>query len=342
MTIEEKQPNADHSARFGAGEVPSRRRLPRPLPFARYSGVYGLVLVIAYFTIKLPGVFFSEVTLTTALASVAITGVLAIGVMIPFATGLFDLSFASVAGFSMVMMIWLSVETTYPEVVLAAVAIALATAVGVLNGLLVAYVKLESFVVTLAMSSVVLGLAEYLTKGAQIYGLFTPEFKDLGRGCIGPVPYLVIVLAVLAVVAWVWLEHTPAGRKALAVGSNPVASRLAGIHVARVQFLALLASGTIAGLAGVLLASQVGIASTVTGPGYLFPTIAAVFLGATQVRSRVNVGGTVIALLLIGAGIKGLQLSGAEPWVTHTFNGTILLIAIAAGTWRTRRASVGH
>lgn len=340
MTVEQLPTEPAALAQPAAAQM--RRRLTKPLSFARYSGLYGLVLVVAYFTVKLPGLYFTEVTLTTALSSVAVTGILAIGVLIPMVAGMFDLSFASVAGLSMVVTIWLSVETTYPEVVLAAIALAAALAIGGLNGLLVAYLKLDSFVVTLAMSSVALGLTEYLTKGAQIYGNFTSAFKDLGRGGLGAIPYLVLLLAVLALLAWVWLEHTPAGRKTLAVGSNPVASRLAGIHVAKVQFLALVTSSAIAGMAGVLLASQVGIASTVTGPGYLLPTIAAVFLGATQVRGRVNVAGTVIALLLIAAGIKGLQLSGAEPWVTNFFNGTVLLVAIAAGTWRTRRTVVGH
>lgn len=340
MTVQ--QLPTEPTAPAESGGIPEWRRVVRTLSFARYSGLYGLALVIAFFTIKLPDLYFTEVTLTTALSSVAVTGILAIGVLIPMVAGMFDLSFASVAGLSMVVTIWLSVETTYPEVVLAAAAMTTAVAIGALNGLLVAVMKLDSFVVTLAMSSVALGLTEYLTEGAQIYGLFTPEFKDLGRGGIGAIPYLVLVLAVLAFLAWVWLEHTPGGRKTLAVGSNPVASRLAGIPVGKVQFLTLVTSSAIAGLAGVLLASQVGIASTVTGPGYLLPTIAAVFLGATQVRGRVNVAGTVIALLLIAAGIKGLQLSGAEPWVTNFFNGTVLLVAIAAGTWRTRRTIAGH
>lgn len=340
MTVDENLIDTKRAA--AATTAPTWRRVLRAVSFARYSGLYGLALVIAYFTIKLPDLYFTEVTLTTALASVAVTGILAVGVLIPMVAGMFDLSFASVAGLAMVVMIWLSVETAYAEVVLAAAAMAAAVAIGVVNGVLVAFLKLDSFVVTLAMSSVALGLTEYLTEGAQIYGFFTPEFKDLGRGGFGAVPYLVLVLAALALVAWVWLEHTPAGRRTLAVGSNPVASRLAGISVGRVQFLALVTSSAIAGLAGILLAAQVGIASTVTGPGYLLPTIAAVFLGATQVRGRVNVAGTAIALLLIAAGIKGLQLSGAEPWVTNFFNGTVLLLAIAAGTWRTRRTIAGH
>lgn len=324
--------------------TPARRRsrgaaVLSTLALDRYSGLYGILLIVAFFSLKLPDLFFTEVTLRTGLASVAITGILAIGVLIPTVAGLFDLSFAGVAGLSMVVTVWLSVETTHPEILLAAAALGVSLLVGVANAFLVAYLHLDSFVVTLAMSSVLLGLAALITNSAQLYGVFTPEFTGVGRGSVGPVPYLFLILVVLAGVIWIWLERTAAGRYTLAVGSNPVASRLAGINVRRVQAASLVSCSLVAGLAGVLLASQVGIASTATGPGYLLPTIAAVFLGATQVKGRVNVLGTFIALLLIGAGIKGLQLSGAEPWVTDFFNGTVLLLAITAGTWRTRRAA---
>lgn len=325
-----------------AGSTPtstSGRSIWHLLALDRYSGLYGLAAAVLYFSLSLPGLFFTGTTLRTELSSVAITGILAIGVLIPTVTGMFDLSFASVAGLSMVLTVWLSAHTTIPEIVLAIAAIGASLVVGAFNGLLVAYLRLDSFVVTLATSSVLLGLAELITNSSQLYGVFTEDFTTLGRGSVGPLPYLFLILIALAVLAWLWLERSPAGRYSLAVGSNPVASRLAGIDVQRTQFAALVTCSLVAGLAGVLLAAQVGIASTITGPGYLLPTIAAVFLGATQVKGRVNVAGTLVALLLIGTGIKGLELSGAEPWVTEFFNGAVLLVAITAGTWRTRRSA---
>ncbi len=297
-----------------------------------YSGVYLLVALVLFFSWRLPGLFFTEVTVRTELSSVAITGILAIGVLVPMAAGMFDLSFASVAGLSIMLTVWLSQETNYPEAVLALCAISAAVLCGLVNAYLIAVLQLESLVVTLGTSSVVLGVTEFVTKGAQLYGRFTPGFLEFGRDGFGPVPYLIVLLAVLALLAWVWLEQTPSGRYALAVGSNPVASRLAGIDVRRVRFMTLVVSAAVAGLAGVCLAAQVGIGSTVTGPGYLLPTIAAVFFGATQVQTRVNVVGTVLALLVIGTGIKGLQLSGAEAWVTHFFNGSVLLAAVSTTT----------
>ena len=75
--------------------------------------------------------------------------------------------------------------------------------------------------------------------------------------------------------------------------------------------------------------------------GYLLPVIAALFLGATQVRERPNVGGTLIAIFLLGTGIKGLQLAGAATWVTDVFNGAVLILAITAASIRRRHAAVG-
>ncbi len=319
---------------------------PRPprgimtmLAIDRLSGIYATGLLVLFFTLQLPGLFFTEVTFKTELASVAITGILAIGILVPMVAGMFDLSFASLAGLSLILVVWLSAETTYPEIVLALIAIGVCLIAGVVNGFLVAYLELDSLVVTLAMSSVLTGLAELVTKSSQLYGIFTPEFESLGRDSIGPFPYLFLILLALALGVWVWLEHTTTGRYALAVGSNPVASRLAGINVRRIRFSTFLFSSLVAGVAGVLLAAQIGIGATTTGPGFLLPTIAAVFLGATQVKGRVNVVGTLIALLVIGTGIKGLQLWGAEPWVTNFFNGAVLLLAITAGTLRTRQAA---
>jgi ribose transport system permease protein len=137
---------------------------------------------------------------------------------------------------------------------------------------------------------------------------------------------------------YVVLEHTPVGRRLLATGSNLSAARLAGLRVRRIQTASLVFSGAVAGLAGVLLSAKIGAATTETGPGYLLAAIAALFLGETQIRSRVNVWGTVLAVYLIGTGVKGLQLLGAAPWVNDFFNGCVLLLAVGLAA-RGRKAA---
>ena len=321
-------PADSRSKRLGVGAI-------------RYSGLFGIALLVAVFAITLPGVFLSEVTLRTIISNQAITGILALGALIPLAANLIDLSFGAVAGLALVITIWFSYNTDLSIFLIVLIALAASTVCGLVSGMLVAYVKLDSFIVTLGMSSLVLGLSALITGGDTLYGTFDPDFVNIGQGSMGPIPYLTIILVLLALAVWVWLEHTPAGRYTQAVGSNPVAAKLAGISLERTQILTLVTSSLIAGFAGVLLAAQVGNGSTAIGPGYLLPVIAALFLGATQVRERPNVIGTVIAIFLLGTGIKGLQLAGASTWATDTFNGSVLLIAVAAAAIRRRQAAVG-
>jgi ribose transport system permease protein len=196
----------------------------------------------------------------------------------------------------------------------------------------------NSLVTTLGVSTVCLGLAELISGGNTLTAQWAQSFQNLGQGYVGPFPAVALYVGVLATVMYVVLEHTPVGRRLLATGSNLSAARLAGLRVRRIQTASLVFSGAVAGLAGVLLSAKIGAATTETGPGYLLAAIAALFLGETQIRSRVNVWGTVLAVYLIGTGVKGLQLLGAAPWVNDFFNGCVLLLAVGLAA-RGRKAA---
>ena len=308
----------------------------------RYSGVLGTIVLVVGFAVYLPGIFLTETTFRTILSNQAATGILAMAALVPLAAGQFDLSFTTVAGLSLVVSVKLSTETSFSLPLIIVAAIACSLACGVVIGSLIAFLDLDSIIVTLGASTLILGILEYLTGGKTLYGHFAPRFLDLGRGSLGPVPYVVIFLAALSLLVWVWLEHTPSGRYTLAVGSNPTAARLAGRSVPRTYLLVMMASSLLAGIGGVLLAAQANVAATATAPGYLLPALAALLLGATQVRDRANVAGTLIALILLGTGIKGLQLAGAEDWVTPVFNGTVLILAVIAASIRQRRAALSR
>ena len=135
----------------------------------------------------------------------------------------------------------------------------------------------------------------------------------------------------LAVVLWFILEHTPVGRYLFAVGGNPDAARLAGLNVERLTYGSLMASATIAGLAGVIFSMKVGHVQLEHGPGLLFPALAAVFFGASQFTRRPNVWGTLVAYFALAFGVKGLQLAFGPGtfWIQPLFQGAALLIAVA-------------
>ena len=150
------------------------------------------------------------------------------------------------------------------------------------------------------------------------------------------------------IVLWLLLEFTVVGRQG--DGANRAAATLSGIHTVRARTTAFTIAGLLASVGGILITARVGGADATSGPGFLLPAYAAAFLGATAIRPGFfNVWGTLIATFLVAVGITGLQLKGAESWVTPVFNGGILLIAVAvsnvAGTrrllWRGRPGDRG-
>jgi ribose transport system permease protein len=321
-----------------ASSTSHRASVAGKLRLQQLSGLYVWIVIIGLFWVAEPDIFPTELTVKTILGDNAIAGLLALGALLAFASGLIDLSFAAVAGLALTSATLMSINTGLPGLLIALVMVVGGGSIGAISGVLITRLGLSSLVTTLAMSTVCLGLAEYVTGGNTLTAQWSTGFQNLGQGYVWIIPYPFLYLLVLAVVLYVVLEHTTAGRRVLATGSNRTAARLAGIRVARVQVLTLCLSGAVAGFAGTVLAAKIGSATSSTGPGYLLAGVAALFLGETQVRNRVNVWGTVLAVLLIGTGIKGLQLMGAQPWVNDFFNGTLLLIAVGLAA-RTRSAS---
>ena len=138
-------------------------------------------------------------------------------------------------------------------------------------------------------------------------------------------------LAVMAIIVWYVFEHTPIGRHMFATGGNAEAARLAGLRTDRLVWGSLVASAVIAGFAGIVYGWKVGNYAATVGPGYLFPAIAAVFFGASQLKGRPNVWGTFIALYALAWGIKGLQLTFVSNtrWIEPLFQGASLLAAVS-------------
>ena len=190
--------------------------------------------------------------------------------------------------------------------------------------------KVNSFIATLAMASIIEAVIYGVTDGRQVVGSVSPTFLRFGQSQPFGVPAPIFYMAGIAFVAWVVLEHTPVGRLVYAVGSNSEAARLSGIRTGRYLFGSLVASSAMATIAGIVFAAKIGSASLTAGPPYLLPAFAAVLLGTTQFRpGRANVAGTVLAIFLVATGSKGLQLLGVPIWVSRLFNGAVLIVAVA-------------
>jgi ribose transport system permease protein len=330
-------------AELGTSEHPHAAEQEKPrrrfsLGMDRFSGLYVWAALIIIFGIWVPDTFLRVNTLTIILGDQAITAMLALGIIIPLAAGVFDLSFAGVCGVAVAVTAWAQVEGWNPAAA-ALLAVLVATAIGAVNGFVVVKLKVNSFIATLGMSSLLLALTYWITDGVQIVSGFADWFLDLGTLQLIGIPLPFYAMVVLAIVVYIVIEYLPIGRYLYASGGNPVAARLAGVRVDRIVFGSLVVSSLVAGLAGVVLAARLGTASPDIGPSYLLPAFSAVFLGSTQIKpGRVNVVGTLIAIYLLATGVKGLQLAGAPVYVDDLFNGAALIIAVALAARSARKA----
>jgi ribose transport system permease protein len=294
-----------------------------------------LVLLVIYFGfISSEGSLFrSSANLHNILTNQSVTGLIAIGMVIPLVAGYFDLSVAAIAGLSSVT--FASVSGPHHQTVAVGVvsAIVVALIAGAVNAVLVAVVRLNPFIATFGMYILIGGLLQWYTGGSPIGNGLPSSLGVWGNSSIAGVSVLFWALLILAVVAWYVLTQTPFGRGLTAIGSNENAARLAGIRVNRSLIIAFMSSALFGGLAGAVLTTRSLVADSTQAQSYLFPALAAVFLGQTAIRPGLNnVWGTIFGVFLVAVAVNGLQLMGADTWVIPVFNGAALIVSVALST----------
>jgi ribose transport system permease protein len=266
-------------------------------------------------------------------ANQSVTGLIALGMVIPLVAGYFDLSVAAIAGLASVTVAAVSGTHGQPVAVGIALALALAIIAGCINGVLVAILRLNAFITTFGTYVLLGGLLQFYTGGSSIGFGLPASFGQWGSQRFAGIAMPFWLLMVVAVALYYLLTQTPFGRKLTAIGSNEAAARLAGIRVDRAVFISFVLSALLGGIAGALLTSRTLVADSSSAQAYLFPALAAVFLGQTAIRpGQYNVWGTVIGVFLVAVAVNGLILMGANFWVTDVFNGTALVLSVALST----------
>jgi ribose transport system permease protein len=303
---------------------------------------FGLVGVLAatilLFSIWAPDTFPTLDNLRSILAGQSVLAVLAIAALIPLVVGQFDLSIAAVLGLSSLAGAALMSDASVPLFVAIVGAVAVGGLIGLINGVLVARVGVNSIITTLGTASVIAGTALWYSEGTTISTGISTDLVDFGsRRALG-VPVLFLAVVVVAVLVGYLLRLTPFGRKLFATGTNERAAVLVGLPVKRLTILAFVISGLVAGLGGVLQIASTGSADPSFGPNLLLPALTAVFLGATTIRpGEYNVVGTLVAIAFLACSLSGLALVGAPAWVEPVYNGTALIVAVALSTVMRRR-----
>lgn len=309
----------------------SGRRLLSVLSPRRLSAVYLAVFFIVLFTVLKPETYPTSTTLTVVLGGGAITCLLALAFLVPLTTESFDLSIGTMMTFSLTITTKLFIETDLPLPLIAVIALACCALIGALSGFIIVRLHVNSFIATLGVSQLLLALILLISNNKQLVGSFPRWWSDAGNNTLFSIPYPFLMLIVVALILWYILEKTAVGRFMFATGGNPEAARLSGVRTGKVIWGSMIGSAVIAGFAGLIYSMKVGTATPTVGDGLLFPAVAAVFLGASQLSMRPNVWGAIIAYFALEAGVQGLRLSfgAAASWIGPAFQGVALIIAVA-------------
>ena len=301
----------------------------------KYSALYLWAVFMIWFGVTRSDTFLTGTTLKLVLAENVITGVLAFAFLVPLTTGTYDLSIGAMMSMALVITTSLAKHHTVSPIIGIFIALGACAVAGAVSGFFVVKMKVNSFIATLGMSQVITAFVLH-TANQSISGVFSKSYFNLGQKQVFGQPLFVYYLFILAIVLWFVLEHTPVGRYMFATGGNPEAARLAGVRTDRLVWGSLIGSGLIAGFAGIIFSWKVGNFSQSIGPGYLFPAVAAVFFGASQLKGRPNVWGALIALYALAWGVKGLQLtfSSNTIWIEPLFQGLSLLAAVSLASYQ--------
>ena len=309
---------------------------PRSLGLDKLSGIYLLALFILVFSIWSPSLFPTMSTVHSVAAGQSIDGIMGIAILVPLIAGAYDLSVGATANLAAILAINLQTQHHMPMAAAIALSIVAGAVIGVVNGVLVVRLHVNSFIATLGVGSIVAAVLTMVSGNNQPLPPTSPTWVKLTQTSVGGFQVVVVYLIVVAVLFWWILEHTPSGRYLYAIGSNSEAARLSGVAVGRWVWLSLIVSGTLSAVAGVAYGSLIGPSLTF-GQSLLLPAFAAAFLGSTQIKpGRFNVWGTILAIYVLATGVEGFGYVTGVQWLSDMFNGVALVAAVSFAIWRQR------
>ncbi|MBY3468699.1 ABC transporter permease [Rhizobium laguerreae] len=296
----------------------------------QFSIVLVFFLIVAFFSLA-NQYFLTWPNWLNLVRQSSINGILAIGVTFVILTKGIDLSVGSIMAIAGMMAASLVTETNEHFVLLGILAgLAAGAALGLVNGVLVAAVKVPPFVVTLGMLSVARGLTLIFSEGRPIPNLSAP-FKWIGSGQVFYIPVPILILFLVFVTGWTVLNYTTFGRYVYAVGGNEKAARTSGVSTKIIVGATYVISGLLAGLAGLVLTARTTAALPQAGIGYELDAIAAVVIGGTSLAGgRGSLLGTLIGALIIGTINNGMDLMGVSSYYQQVLKGTIIVVAVIA------------
>lgn len=291
----------------------------------RYGILIGLIGLITGFSV-LSERFFTISNMLIVMRQTSIVAFLAVGMSFVILGAGIDLSVGSVLAFSGAVGAGAMQNGGIFFGILAG--LALGIALGAFNGIVVTKLKIPSFIATLAMMAIARGGTLVYTDGRPITGL-PSSFAYLGRGYIGNVPFPIILMLIIFILAYIVLKLTRFGRYVYATGGNINAARASGIKVDNVIISTFAISGFLSGLTGMVLASRLNSAQPTAGMGYELDAIAAVVLGGTNLfGGEGELWGTLVGAFIMGILNNGLNMLNVSSFYQQVVKGIVILIAV--------------
>jgi L-arabinose transport system permease protein len=302
---------------------------------------YSLALIFVVLFAVLSGTvpyFFSWDNIVSVALSVSQIGMVACTMMFCLASRDFDLSVGSTVAFAGVTCAMVTNATGSVMLGMAASLVAGAV-IGFINGAIIAKLKINALITTLAMMEIVRGLAFLVSKG-QAVGVSNEAFYVLGTNILFGLPIPVWITVACFVVFGVMLNKTAYGRNTLAIGGNPEAVRLAGVAVDRTRIVIFLIQGVVAAFAGVILASRITSGQPNAGEGFELDVISACVLGGVSLAGgRATISGVLVGVLIMGTVQNAMNLMNIDTFYQYVVRGAILLAAVLVDQLKNRRAT---
>jgi ribose/xylose/arabinose/galactoside ABC-type transport system permease subunit len=309
-------------------------------PYLQKGGIWSVVLALLAIGFLAVPEFSSTGNLQNLLRQSAALGIVAIGQTLVILTGGIDLSVGALMG--LVVVITNGVMQGQAEAIPLAVLLGLGIglAVGLFNGAMVVLTGINPLILTFGMLSILQGAVFVYTD--RTIGRAPPEFQALAYGNMGPIPVPAIMLAIVAISAWILLRYTSFGRAVYAVGGNRDHARRAGVPTRAVTVGVYALSGFIAAVAGLMLAARLGTGYTLAGAGFEIDSIVAVVLGGTALTGgRGGVVGTMGGLFVLVLINNVLNLLAVSAYVQQVIKGVIVVAAVTVAGLAARRRSGG-
>ena len=314
-----------------ASEKTGTTRLKGLMAF-RESGILLALVVLVVVLSLYSEAFRSPLNLMTILKQISVVAIVAMGQTLVIISGYFDLSQGSVAGLAAIASAIAAARWGWPAPLCILFGVGLGAACGFFNGLCITRLRLHPVVVTLATSSIFMGVNFVITEGTPVTGI--PEsFLWIGKGTvsIGPleIPVPIVAMALTAILMHLMLTQYLFGRRIFIIGSNKEAARLAGVNVERVMLGIFTLSGFLAAFGGVIMVGRVGSGLPLIGSDLLLPVVAASVIGGTLLSGGVgSMAGTVIGAAVMGVLRNGLVVLRFNIFYQDIVLGFAVLVAV--------------